>query len=130
MEHHDQSGGRPEQDFLPEERKRRRHARLPRVAPPPVSVIAEHHDIQLAALVALTLPGAGQLYNGQTGKGLIVMVLSLIGLALFATRLHYALSDARVWGMCLMLWMLEIVDAGVIAARLVRRERVQRWQWF
>jgi TM2 domain-containing membrane protein YozV len=60
-------------------------------------------DIGWAAVIAVLFPGAGQVYNGQTGKGIkyffitigaALSILLLIGIVLFPYVLYHNIYDA------------------------------------
>jgi len=82
-----------------------------------------------AFVLSFVLSGAGQIYNGQNGKGAIMMGTSIIGFVLFtngveeppfATRL--VTSPAGTVGLVLLvgsgLWSM--IDAPVVATKLNR----------
>ncbi len=90
---------------------------------------AKYHDISTAVMMATFLPGGGQLSNGQTGKALLLMGVTLGGLG-FLIWLH---SSVMLWiGLAtgLVIYIGAILDAALIARRLRRQERVRPWQWF
>jgi len=61
---------------------------------------------------------AGQFYNGQFLKG-IIMLVAAVGLAVVTGGLT-----------ALLTWPLFAVDAGMVASRLNRGEPVSEWQFF
>ena len=107
--------------------------RAPRSADPPfklVTVSPEYHDVSIAVCAGIFLLGAGQLYNGQAAKGSVLVAMAVLGAALIVVEAHNpaALILALVAG--LILYTAAIIDAGVIAGRLIRCEPVRPWQWF
>jgi TM2 domain-containing membrane protein YozV len=86
-----------------------------------------YHNVGIATVLAIILPGAGQFFNRQSAKGAILLVLATVSLAVFAanprTYGHVA------WG-AVAFWVLGIFDAGLVAGRIVRGEAVSPWRWF
>ncbi|MDP2315070.1 MAG: hypothetical protein Q8P41_19375 [Pseudomonadota bacterium] len=98
-------------------------ARAPRLAPvqrpvpsfehvPVVVAVAPPNPV-LAALISAILPGAGQIYAGQTVKGVLLLVVA------FFTCFGGGLFN-----------VLAAVDALLIAQRKARGEVVGDWQFF
>ena len=89
--------------------------------------MTEHHNVAIATVISLALPGAGQFYNGQGGKGALILVAStsLVGAALWNPGL-----TCPVAAPLLLLYIIAIVDAGVTAGRRIHGESVRPWQWF
>lgn len=90
---------------------------------------AKYHDISTAVMMATFLPGGGQLSNGQTGKAMLLMSVTLGGLGLLVW-LH---SSVMLWiglALGLVIYLGTIIDAAFIAQRLRRQEQVRPWQWF
>jgi len=96
---------------------------------PTRSLVPEHHDVTMAALAAIALPGGGQMYNAQRGKGLLLALPPLCGLFLLLGP-HSPTVAIAIWTLGLLLWFLGIVDAALIAGRWKRHEPVRPWQWF
>lgn len=97
------------------------HSLLPPRAP---SVAPAPHDVTVALSASLLAPGTGQMYNHQMGKGLVMLAATVLTLGL-----------ALVWSvpmilLTLLVWTASIVDAGLIAGRVLNQERVGPWQWF
>jgi TM2 domain-containing membrane protein YozV/ribosomal protein L40E len=74
-----------------------------RVAPAPQTFIQEKKSTGIAAIASVILPGLGQIYNGQIGKGIMfiilaiifgVLVILLIGLILYPLFWAYNIYDA------------------------------------
>lgn len=84
---------------------------MPTFAPP--SGAAEPPRPEIAAVLSLVLPGAGQLYAGQAAKGGALVVFGL-----FTCMLGGLLN------------VLAALDAYRIAQRRVRGETVDAWQIF
>ena len=96
---------------------------------PTRSLVPEHHDVTMAALAAIALPGGGQMYNAQRGKGLLFALPPLLGLFVLLGP-HTPAATVGIWSAGLLLWFVGIVDAALIAGRWIRREPVRPWQWF
>jgi hypothetical protein len=79
----------------------------------PVSVPADAPIPAVAALVSLFVPGAGQVYAGQTAKGVVMLLVALGTFGCFG-----------------LLNVLAAVDALLIAQRQARGETVSDWQFF
>ncbi len=97
-------------------------ARAPRLAPVqrppptfnvPASVVTEAPNPVLAALISVILPGAGQIYAGQTIKGVIILLVA------FGTCFGGGVFN-----------VLAAIDALLIAQRKARGEPVGDWQFF
>ncbi|GIX49347.1 MAG: hypothetical protein KatS3mg131_3558 [Candidatus Tectimicrobiota bacterium] len=86
------------------------------VAPPPPLVLDEtppHHSPWrpwLAAMLSLVC-GLGQLYNGQLGKGLLLLALGAVAVLTFAWPLGKVLAP--------LVWLYAILDAFLVARRAV-----------
>jgi hypothetical protein len=91
---------------------------------------AEHHDISIAVITAMLFPGGGQLYNGQVGKGVSLMIITLAGLIFIALRVRAPALLLLGLALGLLLWLAAIIDAAIIAHRLIHRQPVRVWQWF
>jgi len=74
-------------------------------------------DPLLALILSLFLAGgAGQIYLGQTTKGIVIIVVSLV------------LSPC--FGIGLIPWLVGVIDAYQIAAMLKNGQSVGDWQFF
>ena len=89
-----------------------------RVAPPPIPYGPPKMKSEgLAAVLSFFIPGLGQIYNGQIGKGLLIIVLDIV-LAFF------------IWFFCLTLialfviWIWSIFDAYNTAKQINQRYRI------
>jgi TM2 domain-containing membrane protein YozV len=67
-------------------------------------------------LSLILLGGAGQLYLGQTKKGVILMVVTLL------------LSFC--FGLGVITWVLGIIDAYMLADKLQKGQAIGDMQWF
>jgi TM2 domain-containing membrane protein YozV len=83
------------------------------------------HDISIATLASLFVIGTGQMYNHQSGKGVILFCLSFVLLSLTVL-----LRSLDLFGLSLIVWGVSMADAAVIAGRLLNHQQVTRWQWF
>ena len=90
----------------------------PHVAPAP-------HDVSIALSASLLIPGSGQMYNHQVAKGALLLALSTLGLILTLRQWSDILALILV-----IAWMVSILDAALIAGRMLNQEHVRPWQWF
>jgi len=82
---------------------------------PPVHYV-RRKDPGVAVLCSFFLPGAGQLYNGQVGKGLAFMVATVVNFFLLFIGIGFLTGLATwIWGM---------IDAHGTAERINRGEIV------
>jgi hypothetical protein len=83
------------------------------------------HDVSVAAMLSIFLPGGGEMYNHQLEKGILLVLLFVVPLAvaLVMWQFKYALLAPVVW-------CVSVTDASLIAGRLLRGETVRPWQWF
>lgn len=65
----------------------------------------------LAAVLSFLVPGLGQIYNGQVGKGLLILVFVVVLFALIVT------SPVIAGGLAFLTWVLAIYDAYTQAER-------------
>jgi TM2 domain-containing membrane protein YozV len=82
---------------------------IPPSNPPKSPVVA-------LVLSLILLGGAGQLYLGQTKKGIILIVVTL------------ALSFC--FGLGIITWVLGIIDAYMLADKLQKGQAIGDMQWF
>ena len=71
-----------------------------------------------AVLLSLLLTGMGQIYNKQTVKGLVFLLISVV-LAVFTCGLSLLIT-----------YPIILIDAALIAGRLNRGESISEWQCF
>ena len=71
----------------------------------------------VAGLLSFFIPGAGQIYNGQIAKGLLILLLSPLILLLSPC-------------LSIIIWIIGIIDAVMIAQKLQRGQSVDKWEWF
>jgi TM2 domain-containing membrane protein YozV len=76
---------------------------LPAAAPP--GATDQQKSTATAGLCSSLLPGLGQVYNGETGKGFILFVLTLGGLVLFIVP-------------GLIVWLYAMYDAYAVAGKM------------
>jgi TM2 domain-containing membrane protein YozV len=80
---------------------------------PPV-VYVKRKDPGVAVLCSFFLPGAGQLYNGQIGKGLAFIIATIVNVFLLFVGIGFLTGLATwIWGM---------IDAHASAERINRGE--------
>lgn len=89
----------------------------PYAAPYPMVPYARRKDAGVATLLSFFLPGAGQLYNGQVGKGLGFILVSIF--------VNFPLMFVGVGFLtALVTWIWSMVDAHSSAERINRGEIV------
>jgi TM2 domain-containing membrane protein YozV len=98
------------------------------IASAPVAPMKSRKDPALACLFSFLLPGTGQFYNGEAGKGAIMLGASLIG----ATLILYSIGDEVLYddrsddnaafGVVLFFgaWVWSVIDAPISASRINR----------
>lgn len=71
----------------------------------------------LAAVASLLCPGLGQIYNGQVGKGAILIAVFLVVLYVFLALLRSGDYGRTVWGVALLVgvYLFAIGDAAIFA---------------
>jgi len=85
------------------------------------------HSVGIATVLSIILPGAGQLFNRQSAKGGILLLVATLCLVAFAV--DPAKYGVAAWG-ALVVWLAGIFDAGLVAGRIVRRGTAGPWRWF
>jgi TM2 domain-containing membrane protein YozV len=73
----------------------------------------EQKNPVVAALCSMVIPGLGQVYNGETGKGIIVFALTLMGLVFLILP-------------GVMVWLLSIHNASAVAGKMNSGEYTSR----
>ena len=63
----------------------------------------ETKSAALATVLSLIFPGLGQLYNGRAGKGIALIILSIISIALFLALIGFV--------MYFLIWIYGMIDA-------------------
>jgi TM2 domain-containing membrane protein YozV len=86
-----------------------------------------YHNVGIATVLAIILPGAGQFFNRQAVKGTAILLLATFCLIVFAASPRT--YGYAAWG-AVAFWVVGIFDAGLIAGRIVRGEPVSAWRWF
>ncbi|MBM4368025.1 MAG: serine/threonine protein kinase [Deltaproteobacteria bacterium] len=77
-----------------------------------------NHSAFVSALLNICcLPGLGQMYNGQFGKGLLLLML------------HVVLALITFGGSLFITWPVAIIDGCLVASKR-RRQPVGSWEWF
>lgn len=92
-----------------------------RPVPPPPGVnnpVQQAKNPTLAALLSCLVPGLGQLYNGQTTKG-IVIILANIALGVITGGVS-----------AVAILIVAIIDALKIAEKINRGATVGEWEFF
>ncbi len=84
-----------------------------------IRVVPGTHSVVVAVILTLLcLVGAGQMYNKQVIKGVVVLMSAI------------ALAVITVGFSIIFTFPLAAIDAGMIASRLNKGEVVGEWQWF
>ena len=94
-------------------------AATPYMTPPPdaLAPYGRKKDAGIAALLSFFIPGAGQLYNGQMGKGAaFLMVMIFVNLPLMFVWIGFLTGFVT--------WLWSIIDAYVSAGRINRAQKV------
>jgi TM2 domain-containing membrane protein YozV len=73
-------------------------------------------DPGVAALISFFLPGGGQLYNGQAGKGIAFMFVTVVNFFLLFVGIGFLTGIAT--------WIWSMIDAHQVADRINRGEIV------
>lgn len=85
-----------------------------RLSPAPMSsVYVERKSEGLAAVLSFFIPGLGQIYNGQIGKGIIIFILFAIFSAMIFILIGLILAP--------LFWIWNIYDAYSTAKRINAR---------
>lgn len=79
-----------------------------RVKPVPIST--EKKSSGIAAIASFFIPGLGQIYNGEIGKGILFIIISFILVILMLVVIGFILYP--------LFWILNIYDAYKTAERL------------
>ena len=92
---------------------------------PPQMLAPQHREPAFAILLSLLYMGLGQIYNGQTTKGLVILLVGLVGFI----PLHLLTCGLNVL-LHIPLHVIMVVDALLICQRINRGEMVGEWQFF
>lgn len=85
----------------------------------PFTTANNSHSVLIAVLLNFCcIFGFGQIYNGQAIKGVVLILISMVCAVLT--------SGVSI----LVTFPVGLIDAGMIASRIKRGERVSDWQWF
>jgi TM2 domain-containing membrane protein YozV len=72
----------------------------------------------LAVLLSILVPGLGQIYNGQTVKGIVLLLLAVVGGSITCGIAYFPV------------WVIAVVDAALIADKINRGIHVGEWDFF
>lgn len=75
-----------------------------------MQVIQPPKNSGLAAILSFLLPGLGQMYNGEVGKGVMIIIVQVVNIALMAIVIGF------ITGPLVMIWA--IYDAYQTAERI------------
>jgi TM2 domain-containing membrane protein YozV len=98
------------------------------VAGQPTKPTKSKKEPALACVLSFLLPGLGQFYNGEAGKGAIMLGASFFGVILMASAINDELwtrqdSDAKgTFGVMIFLgaWLWSVIDAPISASKINR----------
>lgn len=76
----------------------------------PVSIRTEKKSSGIAAIASFFIPGLGQIYNGQIGKGIMFIIISIIFALLMIVLIGFILLP--------LFWVYNIYDAYKTAERI------------
>lgn len=133
----------PEKDGWPWEKHNRDNPYRPEDDPEYNMIDPEPKSLAGVIILNLFIAGAGQIYLGQTGKGFLLMLPSLIGffggMGLRNSR-NYGMSQgeakiiiALMICMVIITWIVyiaAIVDGVLIANKMNQDKMVGKWEWF
>ena len=74
----------------------------------------------IAAIASIVIPGLGQLLIGQWQKGLLLMLLTLAGVATMFGHLAPSMCGVGLFNLVI----------GLDAYLLAQKRSVRSWQWF
>jgi len=99
----------------------------PPTTPPPEG--GGGHLVWLAAVLSLVCAGVGQIYNGQTVKGIVLIAVYVVGWTLTS------ILSAICIGVLFIPFMMAIdvaaiVDAVLIAQKVAAGKQVGDWEFF
>ncbi len=81
-------------------------------------VVYRGQSVNVAVLLSCLLPGVGQIYLGQTMKGLALLVLALV------------LGSATLGTLGVVVWLVALIDAHKIGTKLAAGQPVREWDFF
>ncbi len=99
---------------------------LPTTRGKTIQVAPGTHSVVAAVLLAVfigCIPGLGQMYNKQVGKGVVIFLLEMV----------LGVTTLIIWPLLLLfgpIHLIIILDAGIVASRLDRGEAISPWQCF
>lgn len=76
----------------------------------PVPINTEKKSSGIAAIASFFIPGLGQIYNGEIGKGILFIIISFILVLLMLVAIGFILYP--------LFWILNIYDAYKTAERI------------
>jgi TM2 domain-containing membrane protein YozV len=82
--------------------------------PPPAAPAAEIKNQWIALILSCLIPGLGQIYNGQTLKGVVLILVSFISAGTLAP----------------VAWVIAMIDAPMIAKKINEGKTVGEWEFF
>ncbi|MEI6512579.1 MAG: hypothetical protein WCO51_04810 [bacterium] len=107
------------------------------------------HSPIIAVVLSILLSGLGQVYNRQILKGVVFFLVNLclccggfiISMGLIFSTVSSSTSGGANMGfgsaiqmctnaICFVIYVVNVIDAGMIAARLQRGEAITDWQMF
>ncbi len=83
----------------------------------------------VAALLSLLFPGIGRIYNRQTTKGAVILVVDIGGW--FVTYLlSYICIGVLLIPLMVAITVVAVVDAALIGQKVAEGRTVQEWEFF
>jgi TM2 domain-containing membrane protein YozV len=86
---------------------------------------ASQHLVWLAVLLSFFFTGAGQIYNKQVMKGIVLLIVTFVGLPVVSF-----LSCGLGAALYAPLWIIGIVDAALIGQKIANGRPIAEWDWF
>ncbi len=87
---------------------------------PKVSTIPGYRKPGSALFWSIVIPGGGQIYNKQAGKGLLMMASNVLGIG--GMVVGFAVYEEAVWisglGLYAGTWILSLIDAPIAARKI------------
>ena len=82
---------------------------------------AKYKNPVTATILSVVITGAGQMYNGQVPKGIVMLIACLfLGLLL----------GVAAWLITIPVWVISAVDANLIAKKINSGKKVGDWEFF
>jgi TM2 domain-containing membrane protein YozV len=86
---------------------------------------ASGHQVWLAVLLSFFFTGAGQIYNRQVTKGVVLLIVTFVALPIVTF-----LSCGTGAVLYAPLWIVGIIDAALVGQKIANGRQVAEWEWF